>query len=248
MLVISLSACSSHQSESNQAARDPQPPSSTSQAVEQDHKNPAQAPAATPPLPDKESTPEVKPKVSPQTQPSSSPSTPPSSPAQPVPLPELSDQDKQLVSQVTQEVQKESTISTQNVGLVTVNRVLMAQEAMWLLSGSFSTDFKVLEPNLPMETDEYTFSIPQGDNTQTVVQAIAKSDKLHSFTGGAIAVPAPSSQKCPMSNKIAFNNPPQASNPPRRKFILCERRCLSRTVIKIEAISYVCQRLSEGAD
>ncbi|MEM9138090.1 MAG: type IV pilin-like G/H family protein, partial [Cyanobacteria bacterium P01_F01_bin.42] len=128
---------------------------------------------------------------------------------QPQPLPKLSEQDKELVSQVAKEVQDDVSVSTQNNGLITVNRVLVAQQAMWLLSGSFSTDFETLEPNLPPETDEYQFSIPQGDEARAVVKAIAKTDKLHSFTGAAVAVPTQVPQSALCRTKVPSKTPPQ---------------------------------------
>ena len=124
-------------------------------------------------------------------------------------LPELTKKEKELVSQVSKEVEEETPVSKENTGMVTVNRVLMAQEAMWLLGGSFSTDFRALEPNLPMETDEYKFSIPQGDSAKAVVQAIAKSDKLHSFTGTSVAIPTQVPKSALCRTKLPSQNPPQ---------------------------------------
>lgn len=131
----------------------------------------------------------------------------------PEPIPKLSPEKEKLVSQITKEEKKKADFITQNSGLTTVNRVLLAQQAMWLISGSFSTDFKALEPNLPIETDEYQFKITQGDQSEAVVMAIAKSDKLPSFAGTAVAVPTKTpkiglcqtklpSQKAPTPPKI----------------------------------------------
>ncbi|NJN23640.1 MAG: hypothetical protein HC810_03600 [Acaryochloridaceae cyanobacterium RL_2_7] len=124
-----------------------------------------------------------------------------SSPAQPnasEQLPELSPENKKIVSNITNKVSREAGVVTKNSGLITMNRILLAQQAQWLISSSFSTNFKALESNLPQETDEYKFEITKGNKTEAIVLAIAKTDQLPSFTGASYAIPSglPASGLC----------------------------------------------------
>lgn len=219
-LLLVMGGCSGRQSDADQTAETLNP-SEAPTTVQEKNKVQATAPSQPPPAPSQATPPQTETpaqkspvKTAPKAKPT--PKTPAAkapAPAKPAvksqKLPDLSEKEKQVVSKVTKEVQTEAPISTQNAGLTTVNRVLVAQQAMWLLSGSFSTDFKALEPNLPVETDEYKFSITQGDQAQTVVKAIAKNDKLHSFTGAAVAVPTNIPESALCRTKLPSQTPPQ---------------------------------------
>lgn len=227
VLFVAIAGCSGKPSDSKSATTEPnsKPAETIAQAPQTKAKKAAAQPSQVAAKTEDGSNPDSKPQVEPEknkglgkakTLPSPKQSSEAkNSSAQSAktdpspPLPELSEKNKALVSQVTKEIQEESTLSTQNTGLTTVSRILVAQQAMWLLSGEFSDDFKALEPNLPIEDDDYTFSITKGDRSESVIMAIAKSDKLPSFTGATVAVPSKVPQSALCRTKLPSKTPPQ---------------------------------------
>lgn len=197
LLLITVTACGGAKSESDGSADLGQPTKGLDDSPVQS-KGPIEN-SATPKLEKKATTRQSEPGTK---EPDSRQS------AVPDPSPKLSTEEEKVVSQITKEVKTKGDFETQNSGMTTVNRVLIAQQAMWLISGSFSPDFKALEPNLPMETDEYRFDISRGDQSEAVVVAIAKSDKLPSFTGKAVAIPTKTPKIGLCQTKLPSQTPP----------------------------------------
>ena len=198
VLLLGLTSCSGSKKQPDSSTQNPSPVPVEVETPAPSSKQPEESNTPTPPEVVAKS-PDV-PKIDKPAKTESKPNPPEKAPEvkEPEKLPPLSEESKEIVSNITDEVSEESKVVTENTGLITMNRLLLAQQAQWLLSGSFSTDFKALEPNLPEETNEYKFEITQGNDQEAIVVAIAKNDKLPSFTGASYAIPSglPTSGLC----------------------------------------------------
>lgn len=114
-------------------------------------------------------------------------SVPPEKSPQASPTPS---KDDQLISKLKEEVETNTAILKDNSGRINLNRILLAQKAQWLVSGTFTQDLTALDGGVPVETDNYKFTVAGSSPQQITLSAIAKKAKLPSYSGSVYSVQA----------------------------------------------------------